>query len=136
RHAEAEAEFRAANEAEPFWGRPYLELGRLLLRTFRYEEAREVFAQGLALEPGNVDLALMCAEAELLLGNTERAISVLNDAMTRTGADPRLYREMAHAFVLLDRADLARRNLQRAVDLAPDDLDLYTDLLRLQLETG
>jgi predicted Zn-dependent protease len=73
RSADAQTALRASIAASPTWEAPYLKLGSLLLREANPQAAVDVFRQGLAQIPGQLELMLRLGMSLEQLGDFDGA---------------------------------------------------------------
>ncbi|MBO6512797.1 MAG: sulfotransferase [Phycisphaerales bacterium] len=59
------------------------EIGRTLIALGEYEDAREEIQSGLDMDPDRTDVVCAMAELESAMGNTEKAIEIIEDAVDR-----------------------------------------------------
>jgi len=100
RHAEAEADLRAALAAMPRDAEARLYLGLSLLRRGRHGEAIEELRQATALAPENGEAAFHLGEAWYHSGRFDQALVTLRQATELAPSDPRAYKLLGR---LLDR---------------------------------
>lgn len=115
---------------------PYTFLASDSLERGDDDEALRLAGNGLALAPQDVRLLLVFAEAAAALGRTD-------DALIAARSAGKLYPQDHHAALLAGRAyldkgalDQAEAELNRARDLAPENLDVAAALSRLAALRG
>jgi tetratricopeptide (TPR) repeat protein len=74
--------------------------------------------QQIAHEPTNVDAVLGVSRAEMALGRVRDGIETLTHAV-EAKADPRLFLDRGHGFIVLRKFDLAERDFRKAVEGIP-----------------
>ena len=111
-------------------------LGRALFGVERYARAAEHFAQAAARAPGEADLWLRLAEAQLRLGDPQAALDALRTGKTQDSGSVGLYREEARILRLAGRPGEAREVLEAAVELAPRDAFLRAALSEVHRDLG
>lgn len=84
--------FRDAIRVDAAYGPAYAGLGRLEAAR-RTSDARETYAQGLAVSPGTLELWVGAAEVELQFGDHREARALLARMAARFPNDPRAHRE-------------------------------------------
>jgi len=134
--ASAEAALRTAVAAAPGRRWPYDDLGRLLLRQGRRDEAEAVARAAVAADDDNPDahamLGSLLAEREALVAGAahlERAISL-------AGRHPDLLARLGGALARQGRLDEARPLLAEALAAAPDSLAALTRLAEVEERAG
>lgn len=85
--------FRDAIRVDAAYGPAYAGLGRLEAARGRTSDARETYAQGLAVSPSTLELWVGAAEVELLFGDHREARALLARMASRFPNDPRAHRE-------------------------------------------
>jgi tetratricopeptide (TPR) repeat protein len=85
--------FRDAIRVDAAYGPAYAGLGRLEAVRGRTSDARETYAQGLAVSPGTLELWVGAAEVELQFGDHREARALLARMAARFPNDPRAHRE-------------------------------------------
>lgn len=73
----------------PVSAQEHIDLGRIYLTELSYEKASLEFTEAIEIEPLNPDAYLGLAEAYVGMGNTEKAVEVLEEGYDKTG-DERL----------------------------------------------
>ena len=92
------------------------------------------YAKSLALDPGNVDLAIRLARQYIGKRKPEAAVSVLRSTLKRRPNDVRLQLFLAYSLQLSDKIDDAMVEFQRLVDAHPEEPAGYVGLCHLWLE--
>ena len=101
-------------------------LAQTLLWTDQPARAAEVLAQVVALDPTDTDARVQIAEIVTWDGGADRAVALLAPVADAHPDDARLHRILAFAMLASDHPD-ARRQLTRALALAPTDADLLVE---------
>lgn len=136
----------AAHRRDPSDETVALEYATVLYATANYEAAEQLVSQLLAADPGFARALALRGMIRRDSGRLEEGIADLEAAAAAaTGADEVMFTySLAHALLLRSareleltptaQADMARAAelLQRAVELAPDRLDILSDLASLQ----
>lgn len=135
-HAGAVEQFRAAVKADPKQPGVHFGLGYLLWTGSQYDEAAQQFQAELDNNPQNVQALVYLADANIRLGQVDRAQPLLEKAVHM---DPRF--EMTHLeFGILDsqsgKNEQALRELRQAVALDPRDVQVHWRLARLYQAMG
>ncbi len=104
-------------------------------RTERYEEAHELIARALELDPDNPAIIDSMGWAEFRLGNFELALGYLERAWSLM-KDPEVAAHLGETLWRLGRRDEARAILKEAYDRSPDSKPLRRTLERLLKEAG
>lgn len=135
-HAGAVEQFRAAVKADPKQPGVHFGLGYLLWTGSQYDEAAQQFQAELDNNPQNVQALVYLADANIRLGQLDRAQPLLEKALH---LDPRF--EMTHLeFGILDsesgKNEQALRELRQAASLDPQDVQVHWRLARLYQTMG
>ena len=114
-------------------GPPSIRLGLARLRTQQrqYDQAESIYREVLGSSPDNV--AALNNLAWLLsfqTGKEQEAIDLIDHAVELAGADPSLLDTRAVIHLNKGRADLALRDLNRAIAISPNRPVLYFHLAR------
>ena len=98
------------------------------------EQADKAFQRALALDPGNVDLALKLTQGYLRRGDSAGAIDVLKDAIKASPRVSQPYLALGYLyFRYLNKPDLALRYAGQALDLDPTNALAYQHLVEIYL---
>jgi tetratricopeptide (TPR) repeat protein len=129
-------QFRAAVKANPREPDVHFGLGYLLWTQKQFAEAVSEFQAELTNNPKHLQSTLYLADAQLQLGHTEVAQSLLENALH---IDPKL--ELAHLdlgiiFANTGHQEDALRELNIAAKLAPEDVSVHWRLARLYQSMG
>lgn len=112
------------------------QLARTLLRLDHPLDALAIITHGRAVQPEDPELAILAGETLLDLGRLAPAATAAADAVRLAGADgPALY---LRARISLAQNELAaaERDLRRALDLAPDNREIRSELAVLLSAQG
>ena len=112
------------------------ELAALYLRTGERELAAETARKGLERRGEDPRLLLIIAEAETGLGNDEAALDALGRVRLENESYPERYRAVAgRLYRRLGKPDLARQNLEAALEGRAPTASIVRELVSLDLET-
>lgn len=120
-HAEAQAYYRRAMSREVIDSEVYLSYGKSLIQTRNFKEAPFFFALSLRLDPLNTEAIIGTARA-LAGGDTiERGIRYLESTQAKMGrSQSELLTAIAELQIQAGDLDLARKNLEQAIELRAD----------------
>ena len=93
-------------------------LGQILLKQGRFSEAIPLLEKALQLGPGMNDAYRFLGEAYSALEQYQEALDAYQSYLEKAAPTPEILVDMAHAYILLDRADLAQETSAEAVDLS------------------
>lgn len=128
----AEVQEARGNPAAP---ETFTQAGHLLLDNGRADSALQAFERSERLRPGSYDVIGSRAEALRLLGRYDEAIAAFDQAIA--GADgPLLRARRAAALASRQDWDRASADLERALQLAPEDLDVLLLVGEIRREQG
>jgi tetratricopeptide (TPR) repeat protein len=135
-HAGATEQFRAAIKADPKVPGAHFGLGYLLWTQLQYEEAAENFQAELANDPNHAQAMAYLADAQIRLGNSEKARPLLEKA---NQLNPGM--ELVHLDLGILDADAgqqadALKEFKTAVRLSPEDINAHFRLARLYKSMG
>lgn len=127
--------YRQAHAAAPATTEPLLKLGQALAEAGQFQESAGAFQTALTLEPDN-GLALRgLGNAQIGLGEPEAALNTLQTVSDRN-ENPSVLNSIGVAQDQLGRHTEARASYQKALALAPADLDLASNLALSQSLMG
>ncbi len=135
RFDQAEERARALLAAHPGEAVVHGVLGDVLLRRGRFQEAAQVYQQGLALKPG-VGLALGAYRALLGGGDGPRAIALLEGWLKDHPDDRLAQMALGEGYVLAGEWRRAQPLYETLVAARPDDAVLLNNLAYIYLQTG
>lgn len=96
--------------------------------------ADKAFQRALALDPGNVDLALKLTQGYLRRGDSAGAIDVLKDAIKASPRVAQPYLALGYLYYrYLSKPDLALKYAGQALDLDPNNWLAYQHLVEIHL---
>ncbi len=129
----ANSMFQQAMNAEPMNALPPLRWGELYMQTYQYQEAYNLFAEALVLDPENAFAHIGAARALAQGGNEEEVNmhmeKVTGTALAAPGAQFRAMLMMIHSALQGDEFDKARAALDTAQEFADEQnlsrLELY-----------
>lgn len=99
--------------------------------------ADKAFQRALALDPGNVDLALKLTSGYLRRGDSTGAVNVLKDAIKASPRAPQPYLALGYLyFRYLNKPDLAQKYALQALDLDPVNPLAYQYLVEFYTSQG
>ena len=93
--------------------------------------------EGLVAEaPGELQSKILLVRAYQSIQQTEKAVSVLEDALRMDPFNPQIHYELGTAYGQLERWDDARTSLQRSLDIEPAQPNAYIHLAEISLQAG
>ena len=112
------------------WGSYYL--------TVRVDNARALSAAraGLRLAPNNTDLLIMAALSEQGLGQWDSAVTYLQRAAVLDPRSVTTHRRLAHSLLRLRRLPESEAASDRALEIAPANLDAIENKVMVRLAAG
>lgn len=114
---DAAAMYERALELEPGAPNVWGQLGVVRRKQGRRADARRCYATALALDPANDEVLASYGALLVLEGEPERAIVVLEQAVSLDGRHPTVHVNLSVAYADAGRIDEARRSVERAVVL-------------------
>jgi len=124
RAKEAEQSFREAIVVEPGYWMSYNALGGFLFASGRSEEAAEAWVRVTELAPGNATGFNNLGAARLASGDFEAAAEAF-EASTGIEASRAAYSNLGTVYYYLGRLDEAVAMYTKALDIAPEDFQLW-----------
>lgn len=136
---EADATLAAAAKNVPPSERLHLGIGELRFRQERYELALQQFEKALELQPTNLEA--MFSKGKTLLRMGERAKldegkKVLDQVAAKDEKYPGLSLEYGLYYQKTDQIEEALKEYKKALERAPDDVDIQLSVARAQVEAG
>lgn len=125
--AEAEAALTRAVAKSPFHGRSRRQLGELLARSGRPEDAIEVYKQMLRIQPDDAD-AYFAIGSILLDSDPNAALPYLEEACRLAPSRIFFLTSLGIAYLKDGRMTEAEATLRRAIALSPDDPGIRNNL--------
>jgi len=124
RSDEAEKNFREAIVVEPGYWMTYNSLGAFLVDLGRTKEAAETFERVTKLAPGNASGFNNYGAALLASGDLEKSAGAFEQSL-RIEPGRSAYSNLGTVYYYLGRMDEAMTMYTNAIDLAPDDFQLW-----------
>jgi Flp pilus assembly protein TadD len=122
---DAIAQYQKALQIKPDFAEAHFNLGNALLQKGKADEAVTHFQTALQIGPANPSIQnnlawLLATSPKASLRNGNKAVELARQANALTGGEnPIILRTLAAAFAEAGQFDDARRNIQKAIDLAP-----------------
>ncbi len=121
---DANAMFQSATDADLTSALPKLRWGELFMQTYQYQEAYNLFAEALGIDPENAFAHVGAARALAQGGNEEEVnthlASVTDNAFAAPGAQYRVMLMMIKAALEQDKYDDARNALDTALEFGKE----------------
>lgn len=127
--------YSQAADRTPDAAEPLVAIGDLQLSTGRIEAARQAFERALDRAPGHAPALSGLARAEIAADRPQAALDALADLDLSTGTDPRPHNARGVALDLLGHHSEARASYALALEAAPEDPDVLSNLA-LSLAVG
>lgn len=137
--ATAEDAFRALTEARPEWSGGYLMLGQTLLRAGRTEDAVTSLERARELAPDDLQTALVLGQTYVNLERFTDAAATMSDLDPEPLPESQelaFYRTRALAAAGSGRPEAALPDLEKSLELTPDDAELHRLLAQAAREAG
>jgi Flp pilus assembly protein TadD len=131
----AAALYARAAEAPGASAEARLRLGNAHLKVGNYSAAREAFAKVLAADANNPEALLGFGTAQLKSGEIESSVRMLAAAAPKVNT-PSAYNRWGTALMMAGRPNEALEAFERAQSLAPNDLDVATNMALAQALMG
>ncbi|UCF98732.1 MAG: tetratricopeptide repeat protein [Spirochaetaceae bacterium] len=112
-----------------------VELARLYVRTFRFQEARQIILKLEDTAPagrGSSELSILWAQTLIGLGDLGAAQTFLSEALRQFPQSPQLYKLLAEVLNRRGSRQSARDVLQRGIKEMPEEAELIYQLAALQ----
>ena len=110
-------------------------VGRTLCRQRRYADSIALFVAALEMADGP-DARLWLGRAFLAMGKAADAVPLLEAAAAGISGDPSVFVDIARAYEMGGRVDIARAWLLSAANVHPEAAELREALARLALQAG
>jgi protein O-GlcNAc transferase len=107
----------------------YMLMGRTLNAAGEYPEAIEFFTHAVKLNPTAVDARLELGIATHNSGDVFSAVAVFREAQYLAPPDPRLASNIGSSHLVSGNLSNAIENYRKSIDLRPDYIDAYHNLL-------
>ena len=133
---EAEACYRKAIALEPRFAPAYTNLGALLVKQDRYQEAHDLLQSAIALDPENIDAYNNLGLAHRKLGNLSEAFSAYRVALEKNPSSAGIWHNLGLLYEEGNRSAEAMDCFKRAVELEPEFLEAQRDWLHGLLRQG
>ncbi|MBI2394245.1 MAG: zinc-ribbon domain-containing protein [Deltaproteobacteria bacterium] len=136
---EADATLATAAKNVPPSERLHLGIGELRFRQERYAQALEHFDKALELQPANLEA--LFSKGRTLLRMGERAKlddgkKILDQVAAKDEKYPGLALEYGLYYQKTDQIEEALKEYKKALERAPDDIDIQLSVARAQVEAG
>ncbi|MEM9593152.1 MAG: tetratricopeptide repeat protein [Acidobacteriota bacterium] len=113
-----------------------LRRGNQALMAGRLDEAADLFAKGVEVNPENVELRLNLALTHVRNEKIDDALEVLRAAAELEPDNPRVQHDLGAAYRTKGRFDLAAEALGRATELQPDYTSAHFNLANVMVALG
>jgi tetratricopeptide (TPR) repeat protein len=123
RDADAEAWFQRMLAANPKSVPAYAQLAFLYDRLSRTAEAEALLARGVAAAPDARDLYLLLGAARTDLGDAAGAVQALEQGLKACGENAAMRHQMAQAYDRAGDWDKAAAQLERVIEMEPDNAE-------------
>jgi tetratricopeptide (TPR) repeat protein len=137
RNEDADATIALASKTVPPSERLHLGIGELRFRQERYKEALEHFDKALELQPANLEAMFLKAKTLLRMGDKtkwEEGKKVLDDVQAKDPKYPGLSLEYGLYYQKTDKIEEALGEYKKALQAAPNDVDIQLQIARAQVE--
>ena len=128
----AEAAYRRALALDPDYAEAHAELGQLLAEENRHQEALDHFGRANAICPRSEETSYLLAGGKAAVGDTAGAEAAFRQAIALAPYAP-AYRDLGVLFLAQGKLDDAASFLERAAELAPNDLDAWYKLAQCRV---
>jgi 4-amino-4-deoxy-L-arabinose transferase-like glycosyltransferase/Tfp pilus assembly protein PilF len=128
----AEAAYRRALALDPKFAEAHAELGQLLADENRHREALDHFGRANAICPRSEETSYLLAGGKAAVGDTAEAEAAFRQAIALAPYAP-AYRDLGVLYLAQGKLDDAASFLQRAAELARDDLDTWYKLAQCRV---
>jgi apolipoprotein N-acyltransferase len=132
---EAERTYRQALQTTPLpW--VYGELGSLLLRLDRWDEAIDTYRQGVALSPTDVDLRFRLGRSLRMTAQWDEAQAVLQSVLNDDPSHGQAWTNLGRVYLGRGEIESGENALRRAITLEPTNIEARYQLVKLALRSG
>lgn len=104
------------------------------LQVRQFEKAGELWERAIKLAPSLAGARAGLAEVEMELGDNARAVAILDEALSAGLRTPEIYHSLCQALQNAGEFDRAEAICREGLSEYPDDVDLWVELGRLQLQ--
>ncbi|MEJ2685880.1 MAG: PEP-CTERM system TPR-repeat protein PrsT [Gammaproteobacteria bacterium] len=126
-----------AVQAHPKTLKPRLALGRLYLRTGHPNQALTVIQKAMAAYPDTPSVIELAGRAQLAVKAPSEAVNLFQNLVQLRPHDAQAHYLLATAYAANgDGVDKARRELERALRIAPGNVPFRETIIRLLVKTG
>jgi apolipoprotein N-acyltransferase len=131
----AERVYREALEASPL---PWIhgELGSLLLRLDRWDEAIEAYRAGVALAPVDVDLRFRLGRALRMTAQWEESRTWLQDVLNDDPQHGQAWTNLGRVYLGLGEIESGKNALRKAITIDRANVEARFQLAKLALQAG
>jgi tetratricopeptide (TPR) repeat protein len=129
-------QFRAAGKANPKELNVHFLLAYLLWRRKQFDEAIAEFKAELANDPDNNQAMLYLGDIYVRLGQFGTAKEILEKAARLPIADPLIHLDLGIVYMETDDQNGAVRELKKAVEVEPDNVNAHFRLAKIYLSMG
>ncbi|MCL5961084.1 MAG: tetratricopeptide repeat protein [Chloroflexi bacterium] len=133
---EATTQLRRAVALAPDLAEAHYHLARIYLDNGLQNDALASASQASMLDGSNPEYARFAGHVAGQQGDTQLALSLLEEAVRRSPDDHRMHRERATALELVGKRKEALDEYRRSLQLSPDNADYEFDVGRLNLLLG
>ena len=117
-------------------GTAHYNLGNVLFRSGKFDEAAGHYAKAAAVSPYDFDARTNLGMIRMLEGKTEQAIGLFRQAIQIEPSDHRAYYHLGRALLKTGDTERAVANLSKSLELKPDLRDAHERLANVLLEQG
>ena len=121
-------QFELAIEANPLSPAPRCEMGRLFLEAGKPDASDKEFDEALRVDPKCLPAQLGKARVTLARGESQNALSAARQTLRSNASSAQARALIADCLLALGKTDEALVESARAVEVAPDDADLWYGL--------
>ncbi len=136
RHEEALEHLKSVITLRPDFPKAHQSMGNAYYNLGRYGEALSSYKKALQLDPASRDAFLMCATCEILTGNAEGSVSLLEDFLGNDPSHPRALLLLAEAYFCIGKKDKGVLFRQKLGDMHFNMEDTLTQFARLLASAG
>jgi tetratricopeptide (TPR) repeat protein len=129
-------QFRAAVKANPKEPNVHFVLGYLLWTRKQFDEAIAEFHAELANDPANNQAMLYLGDVYVRLGQFATAKDILEKAAKYPTTDPLIHLDMGIVYMETDDQNGAVRELKKAVEMEPENVNAHFRLAKIYLSMG